>query len=199
MAVSVSMSLFEAKAGVRATLVAPKIEFGGQLLAFGPSKKAIKEILVHLKTNPSGVLHMHQEPTKLRKCKTLMFKAFDAMLMQKFPVPLTEWAQHVHEPVWFGTKSNTVNISIGHMALTEVRFIVQGSMIVAGLPLDKCSGETIKDKRKNLMMSTIDEIGPLITSHGFCVTLDTTKAIVLPSGFLIMYAPITDSIGLRWT
>jgi hypothetical protein len=194
-----SNSIYEAKGGVRGALCGPSSAFVGQLSSLAMTKKALKDMTNHLKTNMTGTLYIHSEPPKLRKVVGILKKAFDPMLFQRFPLPSADWSPHVHEPAWFGFKASSVTVSLGHMALTDVRVVVSGVLAVGGLPLDKIPGDSVKDKRKQLTMMTIDVLKELLHKHGFVCRLDSTKALVCPSGFMCIYAPLEECCGLRWT
>jgi hypothetical protein len=195
-----SASVFEAKGGVRACAIGayPLKDPVPLIKANAYSKKAFRDITTHLKENEWGVINM-SEPPKRKKIVSFLKAAYDATLFNRLPVPHNEdWPTVLYEPQFFGMAKSFTYVGMSPFAAMEARLMLEGTQIVAGIAYDKCPGETMKDKRNNMYKLHIDELKPLIVNFGFITSCDSSKLIVLPTGFMIMIAAATAGWGVRW-
>jgi hypothetical protein len=195
-----SVSFYEAKAGVRAALLAPATGKDPMCLVSSmPSvKKKWKDLVTHLRTNKSG-----QSPafdgTTIKKVVKALKGAFDPSLFSTLPVGTQEWAPLVYSPVMFGYANHFVQVGFPHMCCMEARMLFDGQETIIGLPYERLPGATLKEKRAMLFSAPMDVLASHISGFGgFAIAHDNTQIVVVPTGFVIITIS-TGCIGLRWS
>lgn len=155
---------------------------------------------VHLQANTSGLLAVLDAPTKAKIKRTLLDgEAFDKMLFTELTTPQEDWALQVFAPMFFAFKENYVMVNVSHMGMMEARAIFEGTCLVAGVPYEAAPGQNMKEKRHSLAAMGYDRLKLLIgESHGFAVTHDSTKLLVIPSGYVLLMAS-AGCVGARWS
>ena len=84
------------------------------------------------------------------------------------------------------------------MCLMEVRILFSGRETVFGFPYDAVPGSSAKEKQTWLAGASADDLATLARS-GFCVTHDRTEAIIVPTGFMLIYFAHEATTGMRWS
>eukprot|EP00972_Heterocapsa_arctica_P038080 5607536-Heterocapsa_arctica.AAC.1 len=103
------------------------------------TKKAIKDLHNHLKSNTSGLLAVLDDPTQ-KKFKKTILEGYDADVFSTLTVPQEEWANTVFTPMYFGFKPNYVTVNMPHMCMMEARAVFDGSCYIAGIPYENVAG-----------------------------------------------------------
>jgi hypothetical protein len=199
-----STSVFEAKLGLKPALLAPAVGTDPftELMKNAKSKKLNKDITTHLKAHSSGTL-LVSDTTHGKFMTKQLKKAFDATLFTQMPMPPdAEWMPQVYGHYLFGTNDDHLSVGFTHMGMMEVRVLFEGSETVLGIPTRSLPGDDLKEKRRMLFQMTIDDIKKLVDpadgGAGFATWHDSTKALVIPSGFFIVVVG-PASRGLRWS
>jgi hypothetical protein len=107
--------------------------------------------------------------------------------------------RQVFGPQVYGHQANYVHVGFTPFCMSEVRFLTSGKCVIAGVPFDRCPGETAADKRKAILHSTIDSLRVLIADGGFLMDLTDVGAIQIPSGYMVIFAATSNCIGIRWS
>ena len=94
-------------------------------------------------------------------------------------------------------------MSIGYasMGAMEARICLVGSVLIVGIPFEAAGGNTLKEKRSNLVTCTAENLSDMAEkSKGFVIAAKPGELTVTPSGFLLVHV-YEESInaGLRWT
>ena len=191
-------SIFEAKGGLKACLLSPKTgqDPAAEIMKLSYIKKGQKELTEHIKSNHWGVWQLKEEP-KAKKINKMLDAGFDPNVRAKVLLPAVEWARMVFDTVMFMTGVVHVHVGLGHFCCMEARLLFEGSEIVLGIPQEKIPGSNIKEKRKHLFSATIDTLSALLAQGGFMHMHDSSKLLVLPTGFLFVFVS-TGACGLRW-
>jgi hypothetical protein len=198
--VNLGTSLFEAKCGVRAALVAPipGSDPMTEILRMPRTKRSLKDLSLHLRTNKSGNTIIADPPTLKRVVKELK-KGFDASLFATLTLPSQDWSAGVYNPQYFGSATHFCHVGFLHMCCMEVRMLLTGEETIIGLPYERCPGNNLKEKRSGLFTTPMDSLRALIQSGGgFAIKHDTTKVAVLPTGYVYIITS-TGATGLRWS
>jgi hypothetical protein len=197
--INVSASFFEAKSGLRGALVAPLAGTDAiqEIEKFAKTKKAMRDLASHLKSNKTGVLPMTDVPAKRKLLKELR-KSFDVSLFSQLVLPQQEWTPLVYDPQYFASTVGWVHVGYTHMCCCECRAMLKGDEVIMGFSPESIPGLTIKDKRKNIYAMTIDDVKRALNRGGFLFAHDSTKIAVLPSGYIYVTCS-SDSRGLRWS
>ena len=100
----------------------------------------------------------------------------------------------------FGFQLNHVYCGFTPFCMAEVRMLLHGKLVIAGIPVDGVPGDDAKEKRNTLLRSTIDGMREIIidTPGSFLMQLADVGAIVIPSGFMVVMAASEECLGLRW-
>jgi hypothetical protein len=164
------------------------------------SKKMIKALGVHLQTNDWALLGVLDKPSKAKIKNTFLAGgAFNEQLFSEVAIPQENWALDAYAPFFFAFKENYVIVTVAHMGMMEARAIFEGTCLVAGVPYEAAPGQTMKEKQRSLATMGYDRLKTLIVeSHGFAVTHDSTKLLVIPSGYLLLMAS-AGCVGVRWS
>lgn len=194
-------SLFEAKAGVRASAVMPKADTDpvGAIVALPMTKTARKTISSHL-LNGNWCIFPLADEAKVKKYKKILGKAFDAAMFSQLPVPASlEWAQKVFQTQFVGMQQHFAHVGVPHFALMEARVVLEGSETVFGIPIDDCPGDDIRGKRNWLMQSSSTDVSAVVEKSGWCITHDQTAAVVIPSGCICIIVSEAETTVMRWS
>ena len=92
----------------------------------------------------------------------------------------------------------SLTVGFPHFASMEVRVLIEGSEVIVGIPVSKIPGDLLRDKRNFLLKQAIDDIQRLVEDGGFIAVHDHTKPLLLPTGFVYIYAS-RGYAGLRWS
>ena len=206
---NVSTSVYEAKAGVRASLSGFSTNSDPvQSLSANPKAKKMKKDMVgHLVSHTSGGKRV-TDPALAKKMMKDLKVAFDPVLFSKIPLPnaasgtadTAGWASRVYEFEAFGHAPGFVSVGFPHFCCMENRLILEGNETVLGIPIEECPGATLKEKRKHLFLLTIDDLRNLVKeSGGFSATYDNTKLLTLPTGFVLITTSTAETHGFRWS
>ena len=106
----------------------------------------------------------------------------------------------VHGHQVFGFNLNHVYCGFTPFCMAEVRMLLCGKLVIAGIPFEGVPGDNTKEKRNTLLRSTIDGMRQIITEApgSFLMQLADVGAIVIPSGFMVVMAASEECLGLRW-
>lgn len=106
----------------------------------------------------------------------------------------------VHGHQVFGFNLNHVYCGFTPFCMAEVRMLLCGKLVIAGIPFDGVPGDNAKEKRNTLLRSTIDGMRQIITEApgSFLMQLADVGAIVIPSGFMVVMAASVECLGIRW-
>ena len=191
-------SIFEAKGGLKACLLGPKSgqDPACEIHKLSYIKKGQKELTEHMKSNHWGVWQLKEEP-KAKKVNKMLDTGFDQNVRAKMLLPALDWAKMVFETVMWMTGVGHVHVGMGHFCCMEARLLLEGKEIVLGIPLEKIPGSNMKEKRKHLFSATIDTLTTLLGQGGFLHEHDSSKLLVLPTGFMFVFVS-TGACGLRW-
>jgi hypothetical protein len=169
-----------------------------QLLKQPRTKRSVKEVMEHLRVNSSGLQMMLDEPTR-KKFRKVVKEGFDDGICTQLSLPAQDWAPKVYSPWYFGYARSYVNVQVPHMGAMEARLLLEGDEIVAGIPFEHCEGATLREKVRSVKDIGFDRLRTLITgSGGFACHHDTTKLLVVPTGFLLLIAS-PAALGVRWS
>ena len=196
----VSGSVFEAKAGVRVCLIAPShgLDPVGMLLRLPITKSSFKNLAAHLKVEPWGVVNL-QEDTKKKKLMKILAGCFDTALFARLTLPDTDWSKLVYDLQFMGMQRGFVHAGVTHMCCMEARVLLEGTETVMGAETAKVPGVTVLEKRRWLWEANKLELLEVFRKDGFCFTHDSTKAIIIPSGFLCIIFASEGAKGVRWS
>lgn len=196
-------SLFEAKAGVKGGAFAPnnKEDYIAKILSNPYYKSCLKLLDNHLKSHNWGTVDL-SDVSKFRKVENLLTKAFDSQLFTKMPLPSADvhpWVSKVAVFQAFATCPNWYTVGSTHMATMECRLLTSGSETIMGFSYDNVPGHTFKEKRAYLLGAPSAMLKQLLSSGGFALQHDSTKLVLLPSGFLYYYVCTSGCNGIRWS
>ena len=106
----------------------------------------------------------------------------------------------VHGHQVFGFNLNHVYCGFTPFCMAEVRMLLCGKLVIAGIPFDGVPGDNAKAKRNTLLRSTIDGMRQIITEApgSFLTQLADVGAIVIPSGYMVVMAASVECLGIRW-
>lgn len=106
----------------------------------------------------------------------------------------------VHGHQVFGFNLNHVYCGFTPFCMAEVRMLLCGKLVIAGIPFDGVPGDNAKEKRNTLLRSTIDGMRQIITEApgSFLMQLADVGAIVIPSGYMVVMAASVECLGIRW-
>ena len=106
----------------------------------------------------------------------------------------------VHGHQVFGFNLNHVYCGFTPFCMAEVRMLLHGKLVIAGIPFDGVPGDNAKEKRNTLLRSTIDGMRQIIIEApgSFLMQLADVGAIMIPSGFMVVMAASEECVGLRW-
>ena len=197
--INVSASFFEAKSGLRGALVAPLAGTHAiQVIEkFVNTKKAMRDLASHLKSNQTRVLPITDVPAKRKLLKELR-KSFDVSLFSQLVLPQQDWTPLVYDPQYFASTVGWVQVGYTHMCCCECRVMLKGDEVIMCFSPESIAGITIKDKRKNIFAMTIDDVKRALNRGGFLIAHDSTNIAVLPSGYIYVTCS-SVSRGLRWS
>ena len=196
-------SVFEAKAGVRGTLIAPASgEDPVSVIAAQPWFKSAKRVLEnHLKNNSWGVADV-DDVKKVKKTEKSLLKSFDPSVFSKLalPSPSTHpWAAKVYGMQAFGSQAGFTHVGVPHMGCIEARLLVSGRELVLGVEVSRVPGASMREKRAFMHSAPLGVLKDLVTKYGFALLHDCTHLAVIPSGFLVLGCAFEKSFGVRWS
>ena len=191
-------SVFEAKCGQRAAFVVPSVDVVSKLTNMPPFKKAMKLLTSHLDSTQWGVAPLPD--TAAKKTTKELQKGLDAMCFTKLPLPDAEWSKKLYRYEVFGKLRDFSVPNLPHFCAMEVRLLTSGIEMVLGFNFSTTPGRDLKEKRLYLTNATKEELVQIINTDGWVARCDTTKALVVPSGFIMHAFTLDDkSCGLRWS
>ena len=164
-------------------------------------------MVTNLASHSSGVKRVADVPFSKNMMKDLK-AAFDSVLFSRVPLPPAtaglaaggEWTEEVYSFEAFGQAPGFVGVGYPHFCAMGNRLILEGQETVIGIPIEKCAGDSLKDKRKQLFLLTVDDLQKLVKeSGGFAVTYDNTKMLALPTGFVLIATSTVETHGFRWS
>ena len=71
----------------------------------------------------------------------------------KVPADKQPLISHLFCPQQFAQKEHHLHVGFTPYVLAEVRLLMQGASMIAGVPLDLCKGDSVKEKIENVMSS----------------------------------------------
>ena len=80
----------------------------------------------------------------------------------------------------------------------EARVCLRGSLTVCGVQTEQVPGETLKEKRKCLLLAPHDDLAKTVKKHGWCARVNEDDAIVIHTGCVIMMICPKIAMGVRW-
>ena len=154
---------------------------------------------MHLKTNKTGSIPILDAPFHKKILKELK-GVYEPTLFAQKPLPSNvDWAEKIYTVNFVGAVKGSVNVNFAHLCGMEARFLLEGEMIVAGVPLTTDVGRCdFKDLRRQIWNATIDDLDGLIKNGGWLCKQSAGDLVVCPSGFLIIMIPVETCFGLRW-
>ena len=195
-------SMFEALAGIRGALIAPKEDSdpSQEVLAMPASKSSIKTLRGHLMQRLWGTVDTPVTGKKVDKYEKILKKAFDGPLFGKFVLPSPgPFTAKVYPMQFFGYSARFHTAGVPHMALGEIRVLLEGTETVLGLPVAGCPGATMADKRHWLFKASEIELIAAVKQHGWMLHHDQTKALFVPYGMITSSFSEDGCIGVRWS
>ena len=197
-------SLFEAKAGLKPSTLSPKA-IAGDVVALTQAvpyfKHSLKLLAANVKQNQWGCVDL-ADKAKFKKVEKALQKAYDPQLFSTLALPAPNvhpWASKIFTPQTFGASPNFVSVGVPHMAMMDARMLTSGSEYALGFKYENVPGSTFKEKRVYLLSCPAESLSGLIAADGWAVFHDTSKILLVPTGFIVMYATVSGTEGIRWS
>ena len=161
-------------------------------------KREFKNLADHLKTNVSGLYNLTEVP-KRKAIEKALKQAYDPNLFTQHVYPRNQaWTDLLTTPQLFAYNDKYTQVGPTFMGAMEAFATLDGDAIVAGVPYERIPGATLKDKRNLILNMPIDSVADAIKSGGFITKMDCSAVVVLPTGFIFLFAS-QGCRGLRWT
>ena len=199
-----STSVYEAKAGLRAALVPPvspeaSLNMYDAVGKLPSVKKGKKDVMKDLK-KVNYALYTETDPSKVRKFFRVLGAAFDPQALTTYTVPKdAAWGAKVtHHQVWAAT-STWVHIGFSPFGAMDARLVLEGSLVAIGVATQAIPGSSIKEKRRNLLVSTKDGLMELVKRDGFAAMVASPGLLVIPTGVIVVMCAVESALGVRWT
>jgi hypothetical protein len=204
-AVNVSMSIFEAKAGVRACTVPVTTDVCESLRSNMIIKQNIKKVKKFAMQTGNPWLTSACAPGELKgkALWKLLQKSLDMNCCTRHILPDEPWSTKLLAvEICNVDESTTRNVRVTgtHYACIEARVYLEsdGYDTIAAIPFLKVPGNTWKEKRRNLSVLTGEGMTILIReAGGFIMKPQKNDVVLLPSGFVMMSASRT-CVYARW-
>ena len=204
---SVSVSLFEAKAGMRIAVVkydastrqgASTRRAAVQVPLIGTPlcKKVEKGFAKALKTQ-EYVLYK-PDPNEAKKLEKSLRGTLDAAYFPQHTVPETTWGQNFIKKEFFAGKPPSFSIGYTPYCCIDVRIVLKGCICIAGVPYDVAPGENLKMKREALFHASAEQWTEFIGKGGWITQVMAGEAMAVPTGFIVTMAYPDYSFGVRW-
>ena len=200
-AMNVTASAFEAKNGHRGANVGPAADTDPSdvIGRHAKTKKAFKDLNLHLRNHSSGLVDISDQPT-LNKFQKEIKKSFDATVVTVLVLPPDQdWTKKVFSMQYLGQAANFVSIGFHKMCLTECRLLIEGEELIMGLPLQAIPGPSLLEKRRWVFMQTVDALAQVVSEHGWMWKHDSTTLAIVPSGFVVVIVSQKGCKGVRWS
>ena len=193
-------SVFEAKAGIKASKVTSENYPGSTITSIAKVKKACRDLAGHLKTNNTGVVPVQDLPLQRKLLKTLK-DAFDANLFATVSLPANaDWAAKVFGFHIEASNTGHCAVSTPHMGLMRNTLLFSGEQIVIGIPVNPEGGKMlIKELRKTIYTSTVDALEALVMNGGYIHFVKAGELLVTPSGYIQAIICTEDCVGIGWS
>ena len=162
-------------------------------------KRTKVDLLKHLKkTHEYGIAGV--DPRKRKTMEKLLVRAFEMSILTPIQVPGdTAWGDKVDGMQAFACSAKFWSICVPPFASIEARYVVEGSMLFAGLPLDVIPGDGLKQKRQALYDMGAEKMAELIEASGWIGAVEEGNVIIVPTGFMVISCcRSTTSHGFRW-
>ena len=193
-------SVYEAKAGVKAARQQANFNCGGDkdVVTLSPIvKKALKQITLHVKSQSYGVAE--PEPNAMKRFEKILRRVLESQWFNEYEVPEGSWGTRLKQKTFFGGKHPWFHIGFNAFGAMEARVIIDGERTIGGAALDQALGQTLKDKRRNLIAMSGEQLTELVEKVGFIATFGAGYAIMVPTVFLVFQLATVRCFGLRWT
>ena len=135
-------------------------------------KEARQGIVQQLKSEEAVIwMFSDKDEARIRK---LLKRAFagQGSIFTRILIPLQgEWSSKVYATHAIGQRNGTATVVISHFGAMEARLLTSGSEIIAGVPLGKIPGDSVKDKRTFVFSATQGVLQELIKGSGWMCKL----------------------------
>ena len=205
LASTTSSSLFEAKAGIRAALfdVDASLKVGAKrglaLDDMAVCKKIKTSLDKALKTQEHVMDRM--DPLAAKKVdKNLNVVLPDKALLQHYAVNLdTAWSHDFLRKRFFATNVPFFHVGYPAYGTSEVRVVISGSLVYAGVKTEAVPGSTLKEQRELLYTASRVELEELIKKDGWITEVEAGQGILVPTGCItMMLCPSVCTFGVTW-
>lgn len=200
-----SSSIYEAKAGVRASLTHcyantnPEAVLGRHTYI----KKLTSDLVKYMKKgNRSGLANLDQ-PAKTRSVFKELKKCWDAIAFTTMALPAeAPWSVLPFMPSLALTSKYDFFLGLAPFGLMQAKTVLAGAYLCYGCPVDKIPGASYGEKRAHLLRSadSLYFAESLRAGSGFVVKLVPDDMLLVPSGFMVYCAAMEpDSKALMWS
>ena len=203
---NVTESIFETKGGMRASLleVSSNEDFE-KILCQPVYKRAKKKIDLALKSGVGAAV----QPFAAGK---IVLKRFEETVVTlcghevraKTALPRAGWADLVFEMKAFGCDETHVSCGWTDLGMCSAQLFLEGRCAIMGLRTDRVPGQTLREKRENVLRSDAQTLSTLLADGGWYVriesgvSVDTGRCLLaVPTGFMLLQAG-DKCRSLRW-
>lgn len=78
-------------------------------------------------------------------------------------------------------------------------FVLEGSMLFAGVLFSKVDGNALPDKIRNLRAMSPGDLSKLVSDEGFCSILSVGSMLVAPPGYILLHFCDADTVSMTWS
>ena len=146
--------------------------------------------------------------TVAKRLRDMVQPCVDARLLSSLEATEDEpWLRIMFEFQFFLCMPGHSQVATTSYCLPECRLMLEGSMVVLGVPTDKAPGTSMAAKISAIGSLSFDALEALVSSHGFRKTLSPGDAVVIPPGFIVLEVVKRNKLqkiqncsgGLRWS
>ena len=204
--VNIAQSIFETKAGVRASASGFASIIGFEtVLSNGKVKSAIKAnrnaIAKGVSSCKTPLVFSVQSWNRFRG---ILVSSMSADLFTQPSLPRVAWASRVVNLEVISTDNTNVEISWGAFGMMENRMVLHGDMTVHGFFDSHIPGDNFSDKRNYLIQTGPQELARLLALGGFRaqfingISTNGDSILSMPTGFVFITA-CSECSYVRWS
>jgi hypothetical protein len=137
-----------------------------------------------------------------RKVDELIAKDFDGLVNSMPDIGDKEaWLDEIFKKHFVLNQCGHSNISVTTLCLPEVRFVLEGKVYLAAVPLKSIAGSNMNEQIDNLSGMRLEPFKDLIAKDGVGLVLTTGCALIVPPGYYIVEVCPKEAVSslLRWS
>ena len=203
---NVGSSVFEAKGGMRASITAINSEDNYNKINGHPQLRTLaKAAALAIKRGVEVVSSPFQgSAIAYKRFTTLLSQSVGVDLTSTSVLPKADWSKYVYGASIVMCNQNYLNVGWPHMGLMEVRVVLSGDVVFAGIPNDIVPGDSYLQKRQYIYDAGIMEVNAMIVQSGWYIkfnngqTPEGMNVLTIPTGCVVLWAG-KDVKMLRWS